>query len=144
LNGVGELPVIHSTKAKLVGEFEMGRKGFGWNERMTLSRQIGAGAQHRRVFSKTGKVRARAKPVRAYFVLFMRWAAHQNDSLAFRNTHVALNHTACTEEERWVLENIIQTNVHASGFSTVRVREKRRDLSAIFMIRVESRRSSKL
>jgi len=144
LNGVGELPVIHSTKAKLFGEFEMGRKGFGWKERMTLSRQTGARAQHHRVFSKTGKVRARAKRVRAYFVLFMRWAAHHNDSLAFRNTHVALNHTACTEEERWVLENITQTNVHASEFSTVRVREKRRDLSAIFMIRVESRRSSKL
>jgi hypothetical protein len=111
LNGVGELPVIHSTKAKLFGEFEMGRKGFGWNERMTLSRQTGARAQHHRVFSKTGKVRARAKCLRAYFVLFMQWAAHQNDSLVFRNTHVALNHTACTEEERWAFEKIIQTNV---------------------------------
>jgi hypothetical protein len=61
----------------------------------------------------------------------MRWAAHQNDSLAFRNTHPALNHTACTEGQRWVLDNIIQTNVQASGFSRSSKGETRRLISDV-------------
>ena len=40
-----------------------------WMERMPSSRQTCGGARHQRAFSKTGKVTARAKRVRAYFVL---------------------------------------------------------------------------
>ena len=46
--------------------------------------------------------------------LFTRWAAHQNDSLAFRNTHVTLNHTMCTEGQReWlpVSERSAETSI---------------------------------
>jgi hypothetical protein len=38
---VGERSVIHSTKAKLFGEFEMGRNTCGWNECFRQGRLVG-------------------------------------------------------------------------------------------------------
>ena len=45
---------IHSTKAKLFGEFEMGRKGSGWNECLCQGRLV-------RVLNTTGPFRKRAR-----------------------------------------------------------------------------------
>src|SRR4029077_15079553 len=57
----------HSTKAN--GSASSRWVARFWMERMPSSRQTCAGAQHQLAFSKMSKATARAKRVRAYFVL---------------------------------------------------------------------------
>jgi hypothetical protein len=67
-DGVGERLVITFNKSELVRRVREGLQRF-WMERIASSRQTCGGVQHQRAFSKTRKVTARAKRIRACFVL---------------------------------------------------------------------------